>query len=217
MLFKKLQLVFVFLFLVCISLGIATKAHAATYEEQVVSLINTERQKVNLSPLNTSDKLSQAAENHNTTMSDCAKVYGVNSCFLHQVTITGEKSLMDRVKLTGYNPQALAENIAWGYLTPKDVVTGWMNSSGHKANILGSYKDIGCDYLDSMSGSYKGLYWTCDFGKSFSTATTSSPTPTPTLRPTSQVSSPTPTQKPTATPTLTATPSITTTPSELIS
>lgn len=172
--------------------------HAATFEEQVVDIINAERQKENLSPLNVSDKLTQAAKTHNELMADCAKTKGVDACFEHQ--IDGEASLKDRIKATGYNPQADAENIAWGYQTASSMVAGWMDSSGHKENILGDYKDIGCDYVDSMNGSYKGIYWTCDFGKSFSTSTN---TPTPTNKSTS---TPTPTKKPTSTPTKAPTP-----------
>ena len=197
---KKLLLTFSLIFFVGIFLGNLSKVFAASYEEQVVTLINSERQKSSLAPLLYSDKLFQAAYKHNTLMADCATSHDFNSCFTHQITILNEPILMDRVKATGYNPQSVAENIAWGNLTPDSTVTAWMNSSGHRANILGSYKDIGCDYIDSMNGSYKGIYWTCVFGKSFST-TTSTPTPTPTLRPTA-----TPSLKPTLTPTPTKTP-----------
>ncbi len=171
--------------------GNLPKAYAATFEDQAIEQINSERQKEGLPPLNVSDKLTQAAQKHNELMADCAKTKGVDSCFEHQ--ISGEDRLMDRVKSTDYNPQSVAENIAWGYQTAVSMVDGWMDSSGHKENILGNYKDIGCDYVDSMNGSYKGIYWTCDFGKSFSTSTSS---PSPTNKPTN---SPTPTRKPTAT------------------
>ena len=212
-------LTFVLLFL--LNLTLVTKVSAATFEEEVVSLTNAERQKHGLAKLNYSDKLFQASLNHNNTMFTCAKSYGINSCFKHQVTLLNEESLLPRIQKTGYNPQAVAENIAWGYQTPSSVVNGWMGSSGHRANILGNYKDIGCDYLDGLNGSYQGKYWTCDFGRSFnSTSTYPTPTPTrtptptvqamltPTIRPTSAVATPTPTRTLTPTPTRTPTPAL---------
>jgi len=183
-----------------------SQASAQTFDEQVVTLINSERQKVNITPLTTSNKLFQAASKHNTFMYDCSKTYGINSCFLHTVTQLNEATLLTRVQATGYNPQSISENIAWGYTTPAAVVGGWMNSAGHKANILGNYKDVGCSNLNALNGSYTGMYWTCDFGKSF-TISPVTPTPTPTIAitptpiqvtptPTSQVITPTPFSKP---------------------
>lgn len=213
--FKTFFLSLILLLSVVFILSVPIKVQAATFEEQVVSLINAERQKQQLPPYATSDKLFQASLNHNTTMSTCAKTFGVNSCFQHQVSLAGESALLARVKATGYSPQAVAENIAWGYTTPDGMVSGWMGSSGHKANILGSYKDIGCDFLDS-NGTYSGMYWTCDFGKSLNT--TSTPTVTPTRTP--SMITPTPTLKVTATPfptqrpTLTPTPTVTSSPTK---
>jgi uncharacterized protein YkwD len=56
-----------------------------------------------------------------------------------------------------------AENIAWGFRTPQDVVTGWMNSPGHRANILncGSVA-VGVGLAYTSGGS---AYWTQDFGR----------------------------------------------------
>ena len=42
----------------------------------------------------------------------------------------------DRIDQAGYEGSAWGENIAWGYPTPEAVVAGWMNSPGHRANIL---------------------------------------------------------------------------------
>lgn len=187
-----------FLFLLIFQLTIPQPVIAATTEEQVESLINSERQKRGLMPYNHSEKLYQASLNHNTLMSNCTKTYGRTSCFKHQVTLLGEKTLMERIKATGYNPQAVAENIAWGYTTSSSVVTAWMSSTGHRANILGSYKDIGCDYLSP--------YWTCDFGKSFTFSTTTvTPAPAGTITPT-LTKTPTPTTVSTPTSFITQTP-----------
>jgi uncharacterized protein YkwD len=73
------------------------------------------------------------------------------------------RSPFDRMTDAGYAYSAAAENIAAGQRTPADVVKGWMNSAGHKANILNcTYSEIGVGY--AKGGSY-GTYWTQDFGK----------------------------------------------------
>lgn len=220
MLLKLSHLAFAILLSAGLFANTVTNVFAATVEEQTVTLINSERQKQGLSSFNFSDKLFQSASKHNTTMSTCAKTYGVNSCFKHQVTLLSEPILMERVKVTGYNPRAVAENIAWGYTSPASVVSGWMGSSGHKANILGSYKDVGCDFLDAANGSYTGMYWTCVFGTSFSISTAPTPTLTPTKNPTPTptyvavvTATPTPIRIVTSTPTPTPT-SINPTPTE---
>lgn len=199
--FKQTILALAILILGGLIFANVSKVHAATFEEQVVSLINNERQKQGIPAFSSSEKLYQASLDHNNKMFDCSKTYSFNSCFKHQVTLLNESTLMSRIKDMGYNPQSVAENIAWGYTTPASVVSGWMGSSGHRANILGSYKDIGCDYFDGLSGSYKGMYWTCDFGKSFG-ATSTTPTPTRALTPTpTRTPSLTPTRAPSITPT----------------
>jgi uncharacterized protein YkwD len=59
------------------------------------------------------------------------------------------------IKNFGLTYRSAGENIAYGYRTPSDVVTGWMNSPGHRANILnGSFKQIGVGYVAD------GNYWT---------------------------------------------------------
>ena len=197
MLFSLLSKFLSFVILLIIFVGIPTISYAVTPDEQVVDLINTERQKQNLSPLLYNDKLSQASASHNKLMKDCEAKYGRSACFVHTVTLMNEQGLLNRIQSTGYNPQAVAENIAWGYTTAQSTVTAWMGSSGHKANILGNYKDVGCGYTSP--------YWTCDFGRSFTAGSSATPTPTqsaPTLTPTQK---PTPTLIPpssTPTPTL---------------
>ena len=55
----------------------------------------------------------------------------------------------------GLSFRTAGENIAYGQRTPQAVVNAWMNSSGHRANILNtSYKEIGVGYVAS------GHYWT---------------------------------------------------------
>ncbi len=86
-------------------------------------------------------------------------------------------TLVSRVVATGYSYSQLAENLAAGPISAQDVVAGWMNSSGHRANILNcGLHELGIGYyvqLDDQSnvrldngqlgGPYR-YYWTQDFG-----------------------------------------------------
>ncbi len=200
---KRITTLSFLLFLLGIILINPFQVVASVYSDETVNQINQQRQKQGLTPYTNSDLLTKAARNHNTTMFNCAKTYGVNSCFSHQVTLLSEPYFFDRIKATGYNPQSASENIAWGYTTPTAVVNGWMGSAGHRVNILGNYKDIGCDFLDGLSGSYQGMYWTCNFATSNSQQPTVTPIPLPSLTPTA---TPTPTTPKTITPTPTSIP-----------
>jgi uncharacterized protein YkwD len=190
------------------------KAQSVT-DSKLVQLINLERQKQGLPPLNFSSKLFQAAKTHNELMNNCANLHGKTACFKHQVTQLGELPLMDRIKATGYNPKSVGEIIGWGYKTPEDMVKGWMASTGHRGNILTTERvDIGCNFLNAGSGDYRKMWWTCDFGKSFTSQPSSAPivTSTPTPSPTA---SPTPTPTPSASPTVSPRPTVSPTPSPI--
>ena len=67
------------------------------------------------------------------------------------------KSPFDRMRDNGLSYSMAAENIAVGYPSPEAVVEGWMNSEGHRANILGGCKELGVGL--ALGGSY-GSYWT---------------------------------------------------------
>lgn len=121
-------------------------------ENEVVRLTNAERAKVGCAPLKHDAKLHAAAYAHSADMS--AKNY-----FSH--TSKDGRSFADRIKAAGYSYHAIAENIAKGYQTAEAVVQGWMNSPGHRTNMLNcSYTDIGVGYVKAG-----GPYWTQDFGR----------------------------------------------------
>ena len=127
---------------------------STTFASQVVKLTNAERTKAGCKSLKSNADLKSAAQKHSA---DMAK----QDYFSH----TGKdgRSPFDRMADAGYSFTAAAENIAAGQRTPADVVKGWMNSEGHKANILNcTYTEIGVGY--AKGGSY-GTYWTQDFGK----------------------------------------------------
>ena len=133
-------------------------AQNAAYEQQVVELVNQERAKAGLPPLKRNPDLDYAARYHARDMHD-------DGYFSHD-TYDGSVFVCDTwQRLSNYYPTTgwRGENIAAGYTTPGEVMTGWMNSSGHKANILNSnYREIGVGYYSGSSG-YRH-YWVQDFG-----------------------------------------------------
>ena len=126
------------------------------YENEVVRLTNAQRTAKGCPALRIDERLRTAARAHSTDMV-------TRSFFSH--TGSNGSTFVDREAAAGYPRRgASAENIAWGYRTPKDVVTGWMNSSGHRANILncGSVAvGVGLAYTNGGAA-----YWTQDFGRS---------------------------------------------------
>jgi uncharacterized protein YkwD len=137
-----------------------------SYELEVVYLTNLERQANGVAPLKATagNALSRAARYHAQDMGDD----NYHDHDTHDRNQQGDLVLTcgtwDRVGAF-YSYWAAAENIAAGYLTPADVVDGWMNSSGHRANILNANLwEIGVGY-DYESSSDYDRYWVQNFGK----------------------------------------------------
>ena len=127
----------------------------SAFEAQVFNLINAERAKKGIAPLTRNTKLDAAALRHSKDMA-------CNNFVDH--TGSDGSSPWERMEQAGYNWTNAAENIAAGYSTPASVVAGWMNSSGHKANILNpNLEDIGIGYA-YKNGTKYGHYWTTNFG-----------------------------------------------------
>ncbi len=130
----------------------------AAYEQQVVELVNAERATVGLPPLKRVTELDYAARYHAKDMHD-------DGYFNHD-TYDGSIFKCDtwtRLNLfyTGWN--TAGENIAADQGTPAEAMTGWMNSTGHRENILrSSFREIGVGYYLGSSG-YRS-YWVQDFG-----------------------------------------------------
>ncbi len=121
-------------------------------ENEVVRLTNAERAKAGCGALTHDAKLRAAAFGHSADMS--AKGY-----FSH--TSQDGRSFSDRIKATGFSFTAAAENIAKGYPTAAAVVKGWMDSPGHRQNMLNcAYTHIGVGH--AAAG---GPYWTQDFAR----------------------------------------------------
>ena len=119
------------------------------YEQEVIRLTNLERAKYGLKPLTEDWELSRVARYKSQDMHD-------RRYFDHNSPTYGTPFQM--MKAFGLSSRSAGENIAMGYRTPQAVVTGWMNSSGHRANILNSsYTKIGIGYVAD------GNYWTQQF------------------------------------------------------
>nr|WP_026039049.1 CAP domain-containing protein [Sporolactobacillus vineae] len=130
-----------------------TGSQLNAFEKKVVDLTNQERTKAGLSPLKSDNAtLSKMARDKSADMRD-------KNYFDHQSPTYG--SPFDMMKKYGITYRAAGENIAAGQKTPEEVVNGWMNSPGHRANILNAnYTTIGVGYV--TGGSY-GSYWTQEF------------------------------------------------------
>jgi len=130
------------------------------FEQELFLRVNTYRLSKGFLPLLNDARLQLAAKNHNDLMVQ-------QKTLSHQ--LPGERPLgafgpnNDRLDAVGYSWFYCAENIARGYTTPASVMTAWMNSPGHNANLLSTNaRDIGVAY--NMNGNF----WTQDFGNSYS-------------------------------------------------
>ncbi|TFB13398.1 sporulation protein [Filobacillus milosensis] len=116
------------------------------FEQQVVELVNQERQKRGLQPLKVSVELSDVAREKSR---DMAK----NNYFSHTSPTYG--SPFNMMKQFGIDYRAAGENIAMGQRSPEQVMNGWMNSDGHRKNILSSnFTHIGVGYVESNGSTY---------------------------------------------------------------
>jgi uncharacterized protein YkwD len=134
--------------------GANPQSGALDFEQQVLTLVNQQRASNGCGALRDDPKLTVAAREHSADMA--------NQGYFDHNSPNGATP-WDRIKAAGYADPS-AENIAAGQANPTDVMNAWMNSEGHRANILNcSSKAIGIGFW--RGGSY-GTYWTQDFGYS---------------------------------------------------
>lgn len=120
--------------------------------EQVLALVNKERLSRGLNPLKLDSELNRVAAAKSKDM-------GENDYFSHDSPTYG--SPFDMMHTFGIDYRSAGENIAAGQRSAADVMNSWMNSSGHRANILNKdYQYLGVGYY--AGGSY-GTYWTQEF------------------------------------------------------
>ncbi|QPC47426.1 CAP domain-containing protein [Mangrovibacillus cuniculi] len=119
------------------------------FAAQVLDLVNQERQKAGLQPVQLDEQVASVATKKSEDMRD-------NNYFSHTSPTYG--SPFDMLKQFGVNYNSAGENIAAGQRTPEEVMKAWMESPGHKANILSSnFTHLGVGV--AKGGSY-GVYWT---------------------------------------------------------
>ncbi|MEQ7053821.1 CAP domain-containing protein [Paenibacillaceae sp. P-4] len=115
--------------------------HLSEFEQQVLDLVNQERSKAGLGSLSRSGELS------NVAMVKAQDMYN-NNYFDHNSPTHG--SLFDMLKEFGITFNTAGENIAKGQTTPTQVMKDWMNSPGHRANILNNnYTHIGIAFYNN--------------------------------------------------------------------
>jgi uncharacterized protein YkwD len=137
----------------------------ATFESQVVPLLNAERAAGHVcgstsyppaGPLTMNAQLREAARCHSLDMA-------VNDFFSH--TGSDGSNFVDRCSDAGYTGSPMGENIGAGYTTPAAVVAGWMASPGHCANIMAaSANEVGVGYVYESDSTWRH-YWTMDTGR----------------------------------------------------
>jgi uncharacterized protein YkwD len=125
----------------------------ASFEDQVLALVNQERGKAGCQPVTPDSRLVTAARAHSQDMA-------TNNYFAHNTPSGVDPGT--RITNAGYHWSAWGENIAAGQPDPASVMHAWMNSDGHRKNILT------CDFRNLGVGlAYNGErrpYWTQDFG-----------------------------------------------------
>lgn len=122
------------------------KSTSLSYAEQVVKLVNEERAKEGLAALSIDKNVEKAA---------LIRAKEIQSSFSH--TRPNGSSFSTALQESGVSYRGAGENIAWGQKTPEQVVEGWMNSPGHRANIMNEkFTKIGVGNLQNSTGTQ---YW----------------------------------------------------------
>ena len=116
------------------------------FAAEVVNLVNQERAKAGLSPLTIHTQAESAA---------AVRAKEIERSFSH--TRPDGSSFYTALTSAGIRYQSAGENIAYGQMTPREVMDSWMNSSGHRANILnGNYTSIAVSHYQNGAGVH---YW----------------------------------------------------------
>lgn len=132
--------------------GTAPAPGNQSYSTEVTRLVNAERAKSGCGPMSLEPRLGTAAQRHSQDMAE-------RDFFDHTNPDGADPG--DRITAAGYRWSTYGENIAAGQRTPAEVMRSWMNSPGHRANILNcSFDEIGIGYHEGAGGPW----WTQNFG-----------------------------------------------------
>lgn len=151
----RLAMLTISILMAALSTPIQAGSFNTIFEQQVIGLVNDIRLDMNLSLLGHDYRLRDAAIAHSMDMAS-------TPCFQHESC----DGTLSSTRVWSYYPQpsGIGENIAAGYITPEEVVTGWVNSPGHYANIVNPiWNGIGVGYYFEESSPYQH-YWTQNFG-----------------------------------------------------
>ncbi|MBX2865451.1 MAG: calcium-binding protein [Leptolyngbyaceae cyanobacterium MAG.088] len=132
---------------------------SSEFEQEVLRLTNEFRAENGLPPLTMNEELARTAENHSEAMAE--------GDFFSHTGLNGSAP-WDRAEEEGYTANSMGENIAAGQTTPEQVVEAWINSPGHRENLLNpNYTEMGVGYvyLENDTGNVNyNHYWTQVFG-----------------------------------------------------
>jgi uncharacterized protein YkwD len=133
----------------------APEFRATPLQRAMLDAHNAERLKAGKLPLALSARLVEAARIHAEDMAQREEMSHEGS----------DGSTPDeRIRRTGYQPQTTGENVAMGHTTVEEAVDGWMDSEGHRRNILGDFREMGAA---RVIGDDDVAYWAVCFGKPF--------------------------------------------------
>ncbi|MDP5362294.1 MAG: CAP domain-containing protein [Paracoccaceae bacterium] len=130
-----------------------TPANVNALATEIAAGVNASRRANGQAPLRFSPTLGRAAMGHACDML-------VNNFFDHRGS-DGSSSQV-RVQKAGYNDCIVAENIAWGYPRSEQIIDGWMNSPGHRRNMLHPRIE---EFGVGITQGPRGPYWVLVVGK----------------------------------------------------
>lgn len=117
--------------------------------QRVLDLTNAERSRAGAPALSLHPQLMAAAQNHTNLMAERNEI-------THQ--FPGQPGVGDRISQAGYRWRTFAENVAQGQSSPEQVVSSWMNSPGHRENLLNpEFQHLGVGYAND--------FWTQKFAR----------------------------------------------------
>lgn len=129
-------------------------ANAPALRAEVIALSNLQRKTKGLAPLAENRALTAAAQAHACDNARTGRMSHSGS---------DGSTLPDRLARAGYSYREAAENVAAGFFDAPSVMSGWMQSKGHRKNILGrTLRDVGIGVARGADGQ---LYWTMDLGR----------------------------------------------------
>lgn len=124
-----------------------------TVAQELLRLVNAERQRVNAPPLVLNANLAIAAQRHSQDMATHRRMSHTGS---------DGSTMQSRIEATQYNWSTIGENVAMGQPTAAAVITAWMNSPGHRRNILNpAFTELGVGYAQGGGRPY----WTQVFAR----------------------------------------------------